>query len=222
MPHWDRVHLCNLPSGSIIQRVLSDEATRNGLSVERRVQDRCPVITLPDSWDAYLAGLDKKQRHEIRRKIRRAESQAETSWYTTDPYQGELAAEVSSFIDLHRLSSPEKDIFMHTAMRGFFHAIARATADRGWLHLSFIEMNGHRTAGMMSFDYTNSRYLYNSGFDGEQFGHLSPGIVLLSYSIREAIELGRCTFDFLRGDEEYKYRMGAEPVEVHELTISRN
>jgi len=61
-----------------------------------------------------------------------------------------------------------------------------------------------------------------TGYDPQQYAQLSPGIVLLSYCIQWAIESGRAKFDFLRGDEEYKYRFGAQPTEVYRLFITRN
>jgi CelD/BcsL family acetyltransferase involved in cellulose biosynthesis len=88
--------------------------------------------------------------------------------------------------------------------------------------LAFIELNGEKAAAMLNFDYRDSILVYNSGYDPQKYARLSPGIVLLSYCIQRAIELGRTEFDFLRGAEEYKYRFGAQPTEVHRLLITRN
>ena len=73
----------------------------------------------------------------------------------------------------------------------------------------------------LNFDYRDSILVYNSGYDPEKYAWLSPGIVLLSYCIQWAIESGRAKFDFLRGDEEYKFRFGAEPTEIYRLLITR-
>ena len=221
-PHWDTIQFCSLPPSSTAYRVLADQAEAMQLVVRRRIQERCPVIKLPTSWEQYLTSLDKKQRHEIRRKLRRAETQADINWYVVDPQTHDLAAEMEVFIELHRLSSSEKDVFMDGRMKGFFFEMAKALAERQWLNLSFIEMNGQKAAGLLSFDYNDEFQVYNSGYDVTHYGHLSPGIVLTAYAIRQAIERGRRTFDFLRGDEEYKYRMGAEPTDLYELTISRD
>jgi CelD/BcsL family acetyltransferase involved in cellulose biosynthesis len=63
--------------------------------------------------------------------------------------------------------------------------------------------------------------VYNSGYDPSQFSHLSPGIVVTARCIEHAISLGRSEFDFLRGDEVYKYRFGAQDTEVRRLLIAR-
>jgi CelD/BcsL family acetyltransferase involved in cellulose biosynthesis len=50
---------------------------------------------------------------------------------------------------------------------------------------------------------------------------LSLGVVLTAKAIEHAIENGRSTFDFLRGNETYKYRFGAKDTEIYRLAISR-
>ncbi|MFQ5814423.1 MAG: GNAT family N-acetyltransferase, partial [Anaerolineae bacterium] len=79
-----------------------------------------------------------------------------------------------------------------------------------------------KAATMLNFDYRDSILVYNSGYNPRKYARLSPGIVLLSYCIQWAIESGRAKFDFLRGDEEYKYRFGAQPTEIYRLLIARN
>jgi CelD/BcsL family acetyltransferase involved in cellulose biosynthesis len=69
----------------------------------------------------------------------------------------------------------------------------------------------------LNFDYNGQILVYNSGLQQTEFGHLSPGIVLLSYNIQHAIESGRTLFDFLQGNESYKYRMGGQDSHVYNL-----
>jgi CelD/BcsL family acetyltransferase involved in cellulose biosynthesis len=73
----------------------------------------------------------------------------------------------------------------------------------------------------MNFDYGGHILVYNSGLLPEEYGHLSLGIVLLCYNIRHAIENKRKVFDFLRGNEVYKYRMGAKDNPVFMLRAAR-
>ncbi len=63
--------------------------------------------------------------------------------------------------------------------------------------------------------------LYNSGLNPVDFPGLSPGVVLLTFSIEDAIRRHFRLYDFLRGDEEYKYRMGAQKTNVYKITIHR-
>ena len=110
---------------------------------------------------------------------------------------------------------------MTEPMQRFFHALTRAAFDAGWLELSFIEVNEQRAATYMNFDYNGAILVYNSGYDPQAYAALSPGIVLLTHLIKRAIEQRRATFDFLRGNETYKYRMGAQDTDVYQVTLAR-
>lgn len=218
--NWDKLYLCSLPCDSITHTELAEAMRRRGWRVEIKQQDICPVITLPGSWDDYLAGIDKKQRHEIRRKIRKIERDTESRWYVIDSDEGLMEA-MEDFITLHQKSTADKEGFWSEALIDFFKALAIRLVQAGWFKLYFIELNGIQAAAMLCFDYQNEFLLYNSGYDPEQFAHLSPGNVLTSYTIQDAIRLGRKRYDFLRGDEIYKFRFGAEAEPVYDLEVYR-
>jgi CelD/BcsL family acetyltransferase involved in cellulose biosynthesis len=221
MVGWDAAELCNVPEISPAHQALAGMAVERGHEFRTIVEDVCPVIDLPGTWDAYLALLDKKQRHEVRRKMRRIKREADVHWYIVDE-KWNLADEIEAFIELHQKSSADKDDFMDERMKGFFHAMAHVLQPLGWLQLAFIEVNGQKVASMLNFDYKDAILVYNSGYDPQRYSHLSTGIVLLAYCIQHAIELGRARFDFLRGDEPYKYRFGAKDTRVYRLVIVRS
>jgi len=220
-PSWHVLDLCNLPEASLVQTDLAGLAESRGYVVASFQEDVCPIIDLPESWEAYLATLGKKQRHEVRRKLRRAQEAGEIGWYIVGDGH-DLSAEMEDFIELHRLSEAGKDQFMQPQMQGFFHAIARAMMNAGWLQLSFLEVNGDKAATMICFDYAGCILVYNSGYDPQRYSAISAGIVLLAKVIRHAIEeLGRVSFDFLQGDEVYKYRFGARETKVYRTLITQ-
>jgi CelD/BcsL family acetyltransferase involved in cellulose biosynthesis len=217
---WDAAELCNVPEISPAHQALAEMAVERGYEFRTLIEDVCPVIDLPATWDGYLASLDKKQRHEIRRKMRRIEREADVHWYIVGQDRN-LSEEIEAFIELHQKSSADKDDFMDEQMKGFFRAVAHVLQSSGWLQLAFIEVDGKQAASMLNFDYEDAILVYNSGYDPQRHAHLSPGIVLLAYCIQHAIELGRARFDFLRGDEPYKYRFGAKETKVYRLVIVR-
>jgi CelD/BcsL family acetyltransferase involved in cellulose biosynthesis len=69
-------------------------------------------------------------------------------------------------------------------------------------------VDGQKAAGYLNFDYVNRIWVYNSGL-ARRFTDLSAGWVLLGYLLQWANEQKRLEFDFMRGDEDYKYRFGA-------------
>jgi CelD/BcsL family acetyltransferase involved in cellulose biosynthesis len=228
-PPWERVDLCNQPARSLAHTVLPELARGRGWPTEVRQEDVCPVITLPapttapgfDGWETYLATLDKKERHEIRRKLRRIEREAPDSGvrYVRDP--AGLDDAIQTFVRLHRLSSRDKDAFMDDQMQGFFRAIAATLAEHGWLQLSLLEVEGQAVASYFCFEYNNEVQVYNSGFDPQAYPQFSPGWVLLARLIEDAIYQGRARFDFLQGDEDYKHRFGGIDEPVYRTLIRR-
>ena len=220
-PEWDALDLCNIPEASPTREALSAVARARGWRAEASLQEVCPIIRLPATWDDYVATLDKKERHELRRKLRRAEqSDHQVGWHITAG-EDSLDADLDAFITLLVKSRPDKAAFMTDTMRHFFHTVGHAAQRAGWLQLAFLTVNGDRAAGYMNFDYGNRIMVYNSGLDTQNFQWLSPGIVLTGYLIQHAIENERAVFDFLRGAEDYKYRMGGQDTRIYKLYIER-
>ena len=102
----------------------------------------------------------------------------------------------------------EKRRFLTEPMRQQMRATVQWMAQEGWLQLAFLEMGGRKIAAYLNFDYAGHIWVYNSGMDFN-YRELSPGWVLLAYLLKWANENQRAAFDFMRGDEEYKYRFGA-------------
>ncbi len=217
---WDLADFCNIPQASQALVTLREMAEARGYQTLVEVEDVCPIITLPNTWEDYLYMLDKKQRHEVRRKLRKADREAETRFLIVGPDQ-DLQAEMQHFVDLHQKSAPEKDAFMDPIMQAFFFDAAQILQAQGWLQLAFVQMDGQRAATLLNFDYGDSILVYNSGYDPAQFSQLSPGVVVTARCIEHAISSGRESFDFLRGDEVYKYRFGAQDTEVRRLLIAK-
>jgi CelD/BcsL family acetyltransferase involved in cellulose biosynthesis len=104
----------------------------------------------------------------------------------------------------------------------FFKKILAVTHKNGWLRLSFLKCQDTHVAAYCDFDYKRHILVYNSGLLPDAYASLSPGIVLLAYNIRNAIESGRKIYDFLRGNETYKYRMGGHDTRVYKLVARFN
>lgn len=216
-PEWTALDLCNVPEASPTRSILSTIAPQRGLSFAEEIHEVCPVIRLPATFDEYLMNLDKKQRHEIRRKSRRAH-QATVRVVGPDD---DLAQAVDHFLELLQKSTLQKQEWLNDGRRAVFHETAVAAQAEGTLQLMFIEMNGQKAAGLFNFDYKDRVWVYNSGFDPAAYGRLSLGVVLTAKAIELAIENGRAVFDFLRGNETYKYRFGAEDTRIYRLHVKR-
>ncbi len=197
----------NLPDSSPTLAALKTESQIRGLSYHEEVYRPTPRIALSGDFDAYLARIEKKQRHEIRRKMRRAfESNVPVGFYVVED-AATLEAETDSFFQLMS-SDPGKANFLKPAMREHMSTVIRNAFINGYLWLAFLTVNDIKAAAALNFDYKNKLWGYNSGVNRDHMD-LSPGWVLQARQIQWACEHGRYEFDFMRGDEEYKYRFGA-------------
>ena len=216
---WRQLQFSSLPQDSSVLAYLPDLARSHGYKPEVTQEDVSPGVVLPATWDEYLTDLSKKDRHELRRKLRKLERQATYQWYGVDG-DSSLETALADFFALMRDSRQDKAIFLTPERELFFRHMAKEMARTGVLKLYFMEIGGERVAGALCFDYGQTRFLYNSGYNPE-YGTLSVGLLLKALCLRQAIEEGKRYFDFLRGDEPYKYDLGAKDVNLYRLAIQR-
>jgi CelD/BcsL family acetyltransferase involved in cellulose biosynthesis len=161
--------------------------------------DAAAVVELPSSPDEWLSGLAKKERHEVRRKRRRLEETLGT------PTIERLGAEaVGRFCEMHRTSAGDKGAFMTSEMEGYFGDLV--TEADATVH--GLICDGVMRAAAFGFETDDGYFYYNSAYDTDASAS-SPGVVLVASMIEAQIERGAKVFDFLKGDERYKFRMGA-------------
>lgn len=182
--------------------VFTAALARAGTDYRSSTHTATAVMTLPASFDEYLGMIGKKERHETRRKRRRFEATLGPPRLVGSTEPGPALEE---FFRLHRLSGGGKGRFMTDRMALMFSDLL---AGDGW-RLETLYGDGPRpAAAAIGYLDRTGFYLYNSAYDPE-FRNASPGVVLLSELIRSAIEADLKVFDFLKGDETYKFRLGA-------------
>lgn len=167
------------------------------------------VLELPTTVEGFMEVIGKKVRHELRRKRRRYQEQIGPVVHTTHTGVG---FGFDEFVRLHRLAPGDKGDFITGKRLGFF---ARLAAQPGW-RVDLLEGDGVATACLFGWTDGDTYYLYNSSFEPSlQAG--SPGLVLLLSMIEHAINQGWGRFDFLKGNEPYKTRMGARPRQLYRV-----
>ena len=205
-PACHRLDLYNILQDSPSLSALEASAQSMGWKFTREKLQPAPFITLPGDWETYLSGIDKKQRHEIRRKLRRLEEASLTSdLYICDDPQV-LSTETLAFIEM-MAGDPAKQAFLTQAMRQHLNNTAKVAFDHNWLQLAYFTIGGDKAAAYMNFIYNRRIWVYNSAYNAE-YSLYSPGWVLLALLIQWAIENGLQELDFMRGDESYKYKFG--------------
>ena len=216
---WKTMELKSLRESSETLSRFPQLAEANGWTATVTEEDVSPYTHLQPSWDEYVSGLRKKDRHELRRKLRRLNNGNEATQYAFNA-PDDIAGAMPDFFKLMRASRPDKDDFLTSDRERFFTDLAQELASRDQFKLFFLELNHVRVASCICFDYNGSYLLYNSGYDPE-YSTLSVGLLNKALCIQDAIETGKKSFDFLRGNERYKYNLGGTNQTIHELVITR-
>ena len=233
---WDVVDLRRLrsvdPAANALAAAFGAREVAEGWTLNVEREDVCPVIRIPEGadLDGFLATLGKKERHEIRRKVRRAEAAGSVALVEL----GDPLADLETFIDLHQARWGDDGLFPPTRggdqSRVFIRRLFELFAERSKaadasprdpsLHLAFLEVAGRRIAAAIFFETPGALLYYNAGVDPEA-RELSPGVVLLERLVRRAIDDGKCRVDMLRGDEPYKYEWGGVDEPIQRILVRR-
>jgi CelD/BcsL family acetyltransferase involved in cellulose biosynthesis len=209
IPPGTRLEFDSLPSEAAV--ALVNALALAGVEVTMQQHEAAMILALPADPEAYLAGLDGKQRHEVRRKQRRFQEQAGTPALHRSPDA------LETFAAMHRTAGGAKGEFMTADMEAFFGSLV---AEAGAVIDLLVDGSGTPVGAAFGFEDADTYYLYNSAFNGERAA-LSPGIVLVAALIEAAIVSGRRRFDFLKGGEEYKVRLGGIPRSLYVLEGQR-
>ena len=174
-------------------------------------------LALPSTWEEYLAMLTGKQRHEVRRKLRRLQKAGNINYHFVED-SAAVHGVMDTFLKLFSQSRGEKAAFMTAPMESFFRSLADTMAEARLLRFSILELEALPVAMNMCFDYNDSVYLYNSGYN-PGYNSLSVGLLSKVLLIKDSIHRGRKRFDFLRGREAYKYHLGGRAVPLYSCQI---
>jgi CelD/BcsL family acetyltransferase involved in cellulose biosynthesis len=204
-----------LPDSSA-QKWLEPLAQKQGLSVLSSQIDVTVVLDLPANLPSFLSLLTSKQRHELLRKERRLNEEGDVVFrvsHKADP------ATMDTFIQFFRQSREDKNRFLSVEIEMFFRSICDRASLNGTLQLGILELNNLPVAVTLGFDFQNDLHLYNSGYNPD-YSLLSVGLISKYSHIKHCIETGKRRFDFLKGNEKYKYYMGGKDVPVFRCIIN--
>ncbi len=201
-----RVVLEYVPEDAPTLGIASTTFSDAGYRVQRVRLVTSPRLSLPADFETYVQGLGKKERHELRRKIRRLETIGDASFRWAN--DTERSTVIDRFFALHRISRGAKADFMTTDIERFFRDIADALAPLDRLRLGVLRVHGADAAVLFAFAFAGTLALYNAAYD-PALASLSLGIVSHARAVRAAIDDGLDTYDLLRGEEPYKYDLGA-------------
>jgi CelD/BcsL family acetyltransferase involved in cellulose biosynthesis len=212
------LHLETIRPDSTIIRSLVPLAEELQLKVSTQQTDVSFEIDLPPTWEEYLIHLERKQRHELKRKIRNVHEFGETNYRVIEDKDAIIKA-MDNFLKLFPEARKDKAQFMTREMEAFFRMLAAALANIGVIKFGLLESGDKSLAMVLYFDYNNNVYLYNSAYD-PTYKSMSIGIVSKARCIQDSIGKGKRKFDFLKGGEPYKSYLGGKEIPLYSCDIT--
>ncbi|MFC2014845.1 GNAT family N-acetyltransferase [Chloroflexota bacterium] len=213
-----QLDLKSLRPDSTVLTWLVDIARNRGYEVTSQPEDVTVELDLPSTWEEYLEILTKKQRHEVRRKLRRLPEAGKAEFRVVEDRAG-IENVMDTFLRMFIESRSDKASYMTDQKESFFRALADTLTESRLLRLGILELDTIPTAMIMYFNYNDCIYLYNSGYE-PKYDSLSVGLLSKVLSIRESIQEGKKKYDFLKGNEAYKYHLGGKEITLSNCQIT--
>lgn len=203
--HWDVLQLFQLPEGSRTIQALSKIAAQQGVRTGLWPSGKSPFVPLAGTWDGYFKSLARKHRSNMRNRLNRLSRLGEVKLEVIRSVQ-ELESSLEDGLRIEAAAwkgAAGTAIGSRTDLRQFYTQMGRAFAQRGWLRLHFLTLDGRRIAFEYSLGYKNKIYVLKVGYDPD-YSAYSPCNMLCNLVLQDAFEQGLEEYDFLGVDNDWK------------------
>ncbi len=206
---WDVLDMEEVNETTSLIRLLPNILKSYGITSYQYQGNVCPIISLPASSEDFMqnsGGGGANFKRKFKRLQQKHKAEIEVFQHETD----EIERAIETFSSIHggrweSLGHPSA--FSDGRFREFHVEFSRKFARRGWLRMLFLIVDDIPLAVAYNFNYGKRIYMYNSNAHAdEEVMRCSPGFLIRSISMVQGIYEGMSVFDFLRGDEPYKYR----------------
>jgi CelD/BcsL family acetyltransferase involved in cellulose biosynthesis len=192
------------------------------LAFEERFKTLAPYVDLPASWDEYCGPLRRKSHRGLKRMLQRLEEEyGAVSFQECDA--DSLEEGLNRFFDLHQERWRAVGIsgsFADPRFKDFYREAAWKFLDRGWLYFSVITVAGKMVSALYSCIFKRRLYFLTSGRD-IRYSKYSVGKLHMMHVIKDAVSRNLLEFDFLQGDEPYKFHWTRSARRYMRVTVIR-
>lgn len=221
---FDVINLENLAENSAIAQHLKNSSAFGSKEIFKysaSTTSVCPRIDLKDGWEAVLR--QSKRASNFKRKLKQLEKMPgfEYRSVTSAPETPEAFERFFALHEKRWKNSGGSELCGHPRLYTFQSELIKALSQTGLLRFEEIWVEGKCRSSVYGLDDGRAFYYYNSGYDLD-WANYSVGLVLIGLSVKNAIERGNLVYDFLRGDETYKFDWANGKTELISATLSRN
>jgi CelD/BcsL family acetyltransferase involved in cellulose biosynthesis len=192
------------PSSSVVRSLL-DQATAAGHQTVERSRLRQPYVALDGSWGDYELSLDRKMRKENGRLRRRLGELGEVTFHYDDGGDRLFETLSEGFAIEGSGWKAERGTAITSCekVEAFYRSIAEWGAERGWLRLAFLRVDGRPAAFDLCLETGGAVYAVKGGFD-PALRRYGPGMLLVRDTLQHAFDRGLERYEFLGTDDAYK------------------
>jgi len=220
---WDTLALNEIPENSNSHTLIAKYSGRDGYRVISKKRE-CAYVTLPETWEGYLASMHYNFRKKLRHFMKRLEKSHSVE-FTQCPTKENLSLELESLFALHQKhweGEFHEGSFSNVQRKKFYHDMANYFLEKNWLRLYSLKVDGQFTAHQYCFEYNNKVFSLQDGFDPD-WGDKRVARILRGYVLRDLIGRGVKEYDFLGELSEYKKKWEAKgKYSINTLIIRKN
>lgn len=209
---WDFIYLYDLPGTSIIPELLPKVCETISPKFEFIEGVVCPYISLPESMNVFIKGLDGKFKKNLRRctkNLQRDYQRVELKRY--DEFSSVEEA-MNIYFELHQKRWKLKGkpgVYYAQKNCDFDLDLSKVFANNDWLALYFLTASDEPIAAQYCLEYKEKMYYGLGGFDPD-YSKYSVGNIITAKVIERCIAKGIREYDFMKGGESYKFGWSAK------------
>src|SRR6476469_943417 len=176
-----------------------------------------PYVSLPDDWEQYLQNnVGVNTRQKIRRFLRKIETSDE--FHITQIDAENVEDNIEILLRLWESKWKNKKGENCDGIMNYVRSILRHCFENNCLYLPVLWKGDKPLGAIANFvDVRQKSMLFFITGRDESFKTPPPGLILNAEAIRYAIQNGFKVYDFLRGNEEYKYSFGAKERRIEHI-----
>lgn len=205
---------------AVLERLPGEQAWPGLLGVAAARTEPSPVLDAGGmDFDAWLKSRSKNFREQVRRRERKLAKAHELEYRLSDDPE-RLDRDFDELVRLHRLRFGDTSRAFDPPRDALHRDFARAALERGFLRLWTLELDGVAVAAWLGYRMGGTEWYYQSGRDPDHERE-SVGFVLMSHTIRAALDDGMSAYRLLLGDESYKDRFANADHGLDTIVLSR-
>jgi CelD/BcsL family acetyltransferase involved in cellulose biosynthesis len=208
---WDVLELRQLPENARAMQLLPHHAVEDRFLVGQWPSSQGPYIPVNQPWDAYLKTLSKKHLSNLRGRAKGLHRIGSVRLeIVTGGEQLERALNEAFLLEAAAWKGQAGTAILNRPDRqAFYRQLMTRAAERGWMRLHFLTLDGKRIAVQLALLLGKKLYILKTGYD-PHYAQFAPSLVLCEMTLHEAWKQSLAEVDLLGDAERWKLDWAAQ------------